>query len=269
MNKAVIFSLLIFSCSGFAHAEPEIPIAKRQAIDKLMQTTETAKNMRLGLPLVIHEIFQTLKTEHPSLGARDADDIEKVMLDLMISRIDGPDGFVARSYPIYDKFLTLEEIEELTNFYATPVGQKIQRIGPAMNVQELLLSRQVAMEMFPLVQMKMLELMKERGVKVVNTKVSIISKPMLKYPLQSRRLGEEGTVVLRILVRRYGTVGDSLIKSSSGFELLDQAAISAVKLCKFLPAITNGQPVDEWYQMPFVFKLNNEPKQASDQSSPS
>ena len=68
MNKAVIFSLLIFSYSGFAHAEPEIPIAKRQAIDKLMQTTETAKNMRLGLPLVIHEIFQTLKTEHPSLG---------------------------------------------------------------------------------------------------------------------------------------------------------------------------------------------------------
>jgi protein TonB len=92
---------------------------------------------------------------------------------------------------------------------------------------------------------------------------------MLKYPLQSRRLGEEGTVVLRILVRRDGTVGDSLIKSSSGFELLDQAAISAVKLCKLLPAITNGQPVDEWYQMPFVFKLNNEPKQASDQSSPS
>lgn len=269
MKKAVIFPFLIFFYLGIVHAELEIPIAKKQAIDKLMEATETAKNIRLGLPLVFHEIFQAVKTRHSSLGARDADEIEKTLLELMASRIDGPNGFVARSYPIYDKYFTLEEIEELTNFYSTPVGKKIQRVAPAMSAQEMQLGRQVAIEMLPAVQTKMLELMKDKGISVANTTISIISNPTLKYPLQSKRLGEEGTVVLRILVKRDGTLGGVVIKSSSGFERLDQAAIKAVNLYKFLPAIANGQPVDEWYQVPFVFKLSDVPKQGADQRSPS
>ena len=50
------------------------------------------------------------------------------------------------------------------------------------------------------------------------------------YPHMSRRLGEQGTVVLRVLVISDGTIGAAEVESSSSFPRLDQAAIDAVKM---------------------------------------
>jgi TonB family protein len=78
-------------------------------------------------------------------------------------------------------------------------------------------------------------------------------KPM--YPHMSKRHGEQGTVVLRVLVKSDGTAGTIEVKSSSGFLRLDQAAIDAVKTWRFNPAKIDGKSVDEWYQIPLSFKL--------------
>ncbi len=72
----------------------------------------------------------------------------------------------------------------------------------------------------------------------------------------SKRLGEQGTVVLRGLVRHDGTAGTVEVKSSSGFPRLDESAINAVKTWRFNPATVDGKAVDEWYQVPIPFKLN-------------
>jgi protein TonB len=77
------------------------------------------------------------------------------------------------------------------------------------------------------------------------------------YPRMSQRLGEQGTVVLRVLVRGDGTAGAVEVKSSSGFTRLDQSAVDAVKTWRFNPATIDGKPVDEWYQVPIPFKLQN------------
>ena len=77
------------------------------------------------------------------------------------------------------------------------------------------------------------------------------------YPAMSKRLGEQGTVVLRVLVKSDGTAGSVEVKSSSGFPRLDQSAMDAVKSWRFNPATLDGKPVDEWYQVPIPFKLQN------------
>ena len=77
------------------------------------------------------------------------------------------------------------------------------------------------------------------------------------YPNLSKRLGEQGTVVLRVLVKSDGSAGSVEVKSSSGFPRLDQSAIDAVKTWHFNPATLDGKPVDEWYQVPIPFKLQN------------
>ncbi|MBK6757815.1 MAG: energy transducer TonB [Moraxellaceae bacterium] len=45
----------------------------------------------------------------------------------------------------------------------------------------------------------------------------------------SRRLGEQGRVVLNVYILADGTVGEVKIKQSSGFSRLDDAALQAVK----------------------------------------
>lgn len=78
-----------------------------------------------------------------------------------------------------------------------------------------------------------------------------------EYPRLSRQLEEQGTVVLRVLVRADGSAGAVEIRTSSGFALLDQSARSAVQTWRFNPATQDGKPVDEWFLIPIPFKLQN------------
>ena len=82
-------------------------------------------------------------------------------------------------------------------------------------------------------------------------------KHAMVYSRLSRRLREQGRVVLRVLVKSDGSAGSVEVKSSSGFPRLDQSAIDAVKSWRFNPATLDGKPVDEWYQVPIPFKLQN------------
>lgn len=78
-----------------------------------------------------------------------------------------------------------------------------------------------------------------------------------KYPMMSKRIGEQGTVVLRVLVKSDGSAGAVEVKISSNYPRLDQSAVDAVKNWRFIPATSDGRPIDEWYQVPIPFKLQN------------
>ncbi len=73
----------------------------------------------------------------------------------------------------------------------------------------------------------------------------------------SQRFGEQGTVVLTVLVKGDGSAGDVEVKSSSGFPRLDRAAADAVKSWHFNPATVDGKPVDRTYDVPITFKPQN------------
>lgn len=77
------------------------------------------------------------------------------------------------------------------------------------------------------------------------------------YPRISINNGDEGTVVLRVLVTAEGTAGAVEVKASSGHSLLDESARRTVLGWRFKPATVDGKPVAEWYQVPIPFKLQN------------
>ena len=83
-----------------------------------------------------------------------------------------------------------------------------------------------------------------------------LNNPAPVYPNLSRRLREQGTVVLEILIKADGTVGNIKMKSSSGFKRLDESAIKAVKRWRYLPATQGGQKIDFWYEQPIEFNLH-------------
>ena len=92
------------------------------------------------------------------------------------------------------------------------------------------------------------------GVSISASYAKTNQKP--EYPSQSRRLNEEGTVVLSVFVTAEGMAGAVEIKSSSGFPMLDQSAKDAVKQWHFNPATVDGIPIDESYSLRIPFKLN-------------
>lgn len=88
------------------------------------------------------------------------------------------------------------------------------------------------------------------------TGVEYIQMPRPEYPSLSRRRGEEGKVILRVLVNQRGRPEQVSIQQSSGSSRLDQAAREAAMRAVFRPHQENGQPVPVYALVPINFSLD-------------
>lgn len=84
-----------------------------------------------------------------------------------------------------------------------------------------------------------------------------LDNPAPAYPGSARRLGEEGTVVLRVHVLRDGRAREIEILAASGSPRLDQAASDAVRRWRFRPARVGEENIDSWLRVPVVFRLEH------------
>jgi|GEM_PF-3102488 len=74
------------------------------------------------------------------------------------------------------------------------------------------------------------------------------------YPDLGLRAGIQGTVVVRALILSSGTISTIVVLSSDS-DILNEAAISAVKKSVFTPAIQGNSPINCWITIPIVFQL--------------
>ena len=84
-----------------------------------------------------------------------------------------------------------------------------------------------------------------------------LQNPKPVYPAMSRRLGEEGKVVLRVRVSAQGLSLSVEVTKSSGFLRLDDAARAAVERWRFVPARQGNEPIEASVLVPLNFTLNN------------
>ncbi len=82
-----------------------------------------------------------------------------------------------------------------------------------------------------------------------------LQNPRPAYPAMSKRLGEQGKVVVRVFIEVDGTGQKAEIKQSSGFERLDQAALNTVQRWRYVPGKRAGVPEGMWFNVPISFVL--------------
>ncbi len=82
-----------------------------------------------------------------------------------------------------------------------------------------------------------------------------LNNPAPNYPSISRRLGEEGLVLLHVQVTADGTADSVALQTSSGSDRLDQAALEAVKKWQFVPAKRGEQSVSASVVVPVRFSI--------------
>jgi protein TonB len=76
-----------------------------------------------------------------------------------------------------------------------------------------------------------------------------------KYPRAALRDGIQGRVVMRVRVSADGRPLIAEIAVSSGSALLDEAALAALRACRFTPAMQDGRPVAFTYEVPYRFRI--------------
>jgi protein TonB len=81
--------------------------------------------------------------------------------------------------------------------------------------------------------------------------------PKPDYPLEARRRGLQGKVMLRVEVSAAGRPQGVSVIASSGYPVLDRAALAAVERWRFNPATQAGLPVPGTAEVPIVFRLED------------
>jgi protein TonB len=82
-----------------------------------------------------------------------------------------------------------------------------------------------------------------------------LNNPAPAYPALSRQLGEQGKVLVRVLVNAEGNVEHVVLRKTSGYDGLDEAALETVKQWRFVPAKRAAQPIAAWVVVPISFSL--------------
>jgi protein TonB len=90
---------------------------------------------------------------------------------------------------------------------------------------------------------------------VPSTAVQYLKRPAPSYPAYSRRAGETGRVLVRVLIDEKGDPLRLELQESSGFARLDDSAMSAIRAARFKPYTEDGQPRSVWVLIPIVFDL--------------
>jgi protein TonB len=92
-------------------------------------------------------------------------------------------------------------------------------------------------------------------VELPSSDADYLQNPAPPYPPLSKRLGEQGKVLVRVLIGVDGTAQKADIKQSSGFERLDQSALSTVLHWRYVPGKRAGVPEAMWFNVPINFVL--------------
>ena len=93
------------------------------------------------------------------------------------------------------------------------------------------------------------------GEKGVIAQAKIIGSFRPRYPIDSRRLGHQGVVILGARIDKLGKANKVWAVKSSGHESLDKEAIRALKESDFHPARQNGKAIDYEQKFSLRFEL--------------
>ena len=93
------------------------------------------------------------------------------------------------------------------------------------------------------------------AIQLPSSNADYLQNPKPAYPPLSRRLGEQGKVIVRVLIGTDGVPKKAEMRQSSGFDRLDQAALNTVLKWRYVPGKRAGVAEEMWFNVPLTFVL--------------
>lgn len=92
-------------------------------------------------------------------------------------------------------------------------------------------------------------------VELPSSDADYLQNPKPPYPPVSKRLNEQGTVIMRVLIGVDGLPQKAEVRKSSGFDRLDQSAATTVMKWRYVPGKRAGVAETMWFNVPINFVL--------------
>jgi protein TonB len=89
----------------------------------------------------------------------------------------------------------------------------------------------------------------------VSVQPKVLKSVPVVYPVEARRKGITGQVLVRFHLDENGTVSHLHIKSAEPPEIFDRNTLTSLRQWRFEPAKHNRKAVPVWVEMPIEFDL--------------
>ena len=151
MKKILLLSVFSLFVIGIAKGQENELQADPydEAVKKMLAVT----NVQGQFDAIVPQIFGMFRAQATSVPTEFWDMAEAKMNKELL------DGILQIYIPLYKEYFTLEEIQELTRFYESPLGQKMSKTLPEMTVKAMQSSQQLTMR----IAQELVAELKEKG----------------------------------------------------------------------------------------------------------
>ncbi|MCX7848563.1 MAG: DUF2059 domain-containing protein [bacterium] len=123
----IVCSLSVLTLAGEERVPADLQVyarAKRALVSELLHVTHAQQQAEEMLEVMLRML---------------PDDVQRTLRDVL-----KPDEMVREVIPVYEKYLTVEDLRALLAFYRTPVGQKLVRIQPQLTKDAMIVMKAYA-----------------------------------------------------------------------------------------------------------------------------
>lgn len=146
MKKLWVSFVLLLAFALMAQAQDNKKY--EAAMIKMLEVSKSMDAMKQMAP----QIISMVKQQAPAAPEEFWNGLEKGMLEMY-------DEIIKAMIPVYEKYLTLEDIEGVIRFYETPVGKKLAESNTKIAAETMPIAQQIAMQ----TMQKLMESAKEKG----------------------------------------------------------------------------------------------------------
>lgn len=157
--------ILVISFSA-AVCAGELTAEKKAALKELMEIMGTARMSQMFSNAFVEQMSAALVRARPDIDPRAFEILREEVMLVMKEELEEKESLQELIYPIYNKYLTLQEARELIRFYRTPLGRKTIEVMPKMTREAMVVGQRWGRELAPRIQQRILERFKKEGVAI-------------------------------------------------------------------------------------------------------
>lgn len=151
-----ILAIIVVCCPFVTSAASDADVPAAANIRVLLQANGTGDIGNQVGPVTAQQIIAALHRANPNLSTSADAVVTDVVVTYMRQQAQH-DRVVDRLVPIYSKYLTEDDVRQLTDFYRSPVGRKLVNVMPEISLESARVGQQWAESILPGLQTKLLD----------------------------------------------------------------------------------------------------------------
>lgn len=220
---------------------PEMSAGTATAHDLFKESFRTIFWLSLILATAVHfAVFRFWPSMTAANVSFTSEELTAITLPPEIEIPSAPEAIRRPALPVVAPGVVDEDITiALTTFEANPVNE----LPPPPTIRETVTSDLAAAPTFTPYTVR----------PEIKNRDEVTRALEREYPTILRDSGLGGTVLVWFFIDEEGTVVNTLVNTSSGYEALDQAALKVADVIRFTPALNRDKRVPVWISLPITF----------------